>query len=275
MANEQANLAFDADIAVTLYPEDGIPEEHPYIRWSGWSRRNWPLKHIAPGLRLYGFDTKTRSLRILLEASRAGWFEYTSWRSFAAHVRKILGESPDPNSLHRDRMPFGEPGSPCYGYAIECKAISEVSIPWPIRRVPPIGWFKLREVIAPPESDDLGELPRRANATVSRIVRDTALSNRLKGIHDHRCQLCGDTLTLNNGTKYSEAHHLKPLGKPHEGPDVPGNILVVCPNCHALCDLGGIRIKHSLLQLTDGHEVDKEFISYHNDRILTGGRSRR
>ena len=38
------------------------------------------------------------------------------------------------------------------------------------------------------------------------------------------------------GRRHAEICHIKPLGRPHNGPDVPENILCLCPNCHVLLD---------------------------------------
>ncbi|ULA60744.1 MAG: hypothetical protein LZF60_270070 [Nitrospira sp.] len=66
---------------------------------------------------------------------------------------------------------------------------------------------------------------------------------------------------------YAEAHHLRPLGYLHNGPDLPSNMLVLCPNHHAQCDLGAIRLNlPSLRQLPD-HVIDAEYIQDHTKTI--------
>ena len=256
------SMALDADVGVTLYRDVSLDDQRSYVRWSGWTRRLWPLRCIAPGLKLYGFDTEARCLRLLLEATRAGSFEYNSWRDFAKKVQAIW-EKPDPDSPHREKMQFGRPGKPCFGYVIECRTLKEVSIPWDVT-VPQIGWFRLRKGMEPHVARDIGRLPRRSQATVSRLLRDTALTHRLKRLHGHQCQVCGKILKLCDGTAYSEAHHIVPLGQPHDGPDEAGNILVLCPNCHALCDLGGMKLSHRRLRSVPGHEVSQLHLAYHN-----------
>jgi hypothetical protein len=72
----------------------------------------------------------------------------------------------------------------------------------------------------------------RKTTTVSRVVRDTPLARRVKALHAYRCQLCASTVQLQGDRLYAEGHHLRPLGSPHNGPDVAANILCVCPNCH-------------------------------------------
>lgn len=119
-------------------------------------------------------------------------------------------------------------------------------------------------------ASDVASAPSRIDAVVSRVVRDTALTRRLKAMHDDRCQLCGVRLEFPTGAAYSEAHHLKPLGRPHNGPDVEENIVVLCPNCHALCDHGAIKVARSSIRIVDGHEIDEEFMEYHNRKISEG-----
>lgn len=105
---------------------------------------------------------------------------------------------------------------------------------------------------------------RRVESTASRIVRDTAEVRRLKRLHRHRCQICGKALAVANGDSYSEGHHLRPLGRDHNGPDIADNILVVCPNHHAQLDLLGIEIDAKRIRVRDGHSVRPQFIQYHN-----------
>jgi len=49
-------------------------------------------------------------------------------------------------------------------------------------------------------------------------------------------------LQISAGEFYLEAHHLKPLGKRHNGPDMEKNLVCVCPNCHVLLDFNAIRL---------------------------------
>ena len=82
---------------------------------------------------------------------------------------------------------------------------------------------------------------------------------------DHTCQICGSRILLGDGSPYAEAHHVKPLGAPHNGPDHPGNIVCVCPNCHVMLDYGAIAADPTKLS-----NVLPEFINYHNQVILRG-----
>lgn len=112
------------------------------------------------------------------------------------------------------------------------------------------------------------EVPGRAEQRTYRVLRDTRLARQLKLLHRDRCQLCGETLRISEGRTYSEAHHIIPLGNKHNGPDVPGNIIVLCPNHHALCDMGAIPLHRSDILTVDGHVISDESLEYHNTRIF-------
>jgi predicted restriction endonuclease len=127
--------------------------------------------------------------------------------------------------------------------------------------------------VTPPTAVDVDAPPaERVLTTVSRIVRDTALANRVKGLHRQRCQICGETVQLADGTDYAEGHHLQPLGEPHNGPDLAENIVCLCPNHHAACDFGAILISAPDLRTADGHAVAQRFLDYHNRTVYRGSR---
>lgn len=115
-------------------------------------------------------------------------------------------------------------------------------------------------------ADDLSTdgVPKRIREEVSRIVRDTKIAREVKALHDHTCQLCGHRLEIAPGHFYSEAHHVRPLGKPHNGPDKKSNVVCVCPNCHVKLDFMKMTIRPGALRSADGHIVAQEFIDYHN-----------
>lgn len=114
-----------------------------------------------------------------------------------------------------------------------------------------------------------GPAPRRL-ATTLRLVRDTAVTRRVKVLHDYHCQVCGERLASPAGP-YAEAAHIRPLGAPHHGPDVLANVLCLCPNHHVLFDLGsfGVADNGTLLGLPgqlrqhQQHLVAPEFLAYH------------
>lgn len=117
------------------------------------------------------------------------------------------------------------------------------------------------------EATDLAFPPDRVQAHVYRILRDTELALRVKYLYRFECQICGHTIELSNGKRYAESHHIQPLGQPHNGPDVIGNILCVCPNHHAELDYGVSEILLSTLSRSEEHPIDQKYIDYHNLKI--------
>lgn len=113
---------------------------------------------------------------------------------------------------------------------------------------------------------------KRVEVTVQRIVRDTKIAKRVKQLHNYQCQVCGTVLETSAGL-YAEAAHIKPLGQPHNGPDVESNILCLCPNHHVLFDNGGFTIADDLsligidgeLKTVKKHKIEREFIQYHRE----------
>ena len=131
-------------------------------------------------------------------------------------------------------------------------------------------WIFIGDQFSPISTDFEGPEniePQRTLTTSYRIIRDTKITRVLKALHSNLCQICGETIPLPNGQKYSEAHHIKPLGNPHDGPDIPSNILILCPNHHAMCDYGSIKIDASKIRRHPDHEIGVEFIEYHNEFI--------
>ena len=127
-----------------------------------------------------------------------------------------------------------------------------------------------------PQACDLSDPPAaRVKTTVMRIVRDSQKSRHVKFLHKYKCQLltCEYTIDLADGSRYAEAHHVKPLGKEHNGPDNLDNIVCLCPNHHAACDHGAIQLVASELRQVAGHVVRQEFIDYHNEEIYPGRRA--
>ncbi|MBD2665717.1 HNH endonuclease [Richelia sinica FACHB-800] len=110
--------------------------------------------------------------------------------------------------------------------------------------------------------------PGRMLQKTYRILRDTQLACQIKLLHHHRCQLCDTSIVLPNGNSYSEAHHIKPLGRPHNGPDIASNIIVLCPNHHVMLDYGVIKLDSNSIRMNTGHNISQEFIDYHNERVF-------
>lgn len=111
----------------------------------------------------------------------------------------------------------------------------------------------------------------RNRIEINRIIRDTRLTKQIKRLCQNQCQLCGTRIQIGEEEFYSEAHHVRPLGDPHNGPDRLDNMLCVCPNCHVMLDYGAIPLNFPTLHLFDVNPIAMEYIDYHNDVIFHQG----
>ncbi|MFC7165381.1 HNH endonuclease [Halospeciosus flavus] len=123
--------------------------------------------------------------------------------------------------------------------------------------------------------------PPRTEHRVSRIIRNSELVDQLKAQYDYRCQVCDEQRRRGVDVYYAEGHHLYPLGE--GGPDELENLLVLCPNHHADFDYGTIAvdpqsyelrhlyedaIDNRVLTVRGDHEVEREFLQYHDEEIV-------
>ncbi|MGB7452332.1 MAG: HNH endonuclease, partial [Lysobacterales bacterium] len=139
--------------------------------------------------------------------------------------------------------------------------------------------FALRKVGDKPISTPAGELPLppsnqepgRIKSYTTRIVRDTLASEAVKKTHQHTCQVCSTRIELTGGA-YAQAAYIRPLGRPHNGPDTADNILCLCPNCYVLFDGWAFAIEDdgSLIGALSGniteldaHTLNREHLGYH------------
>ncbi|MEU1086143.1 YDG/SRA domain-containing protein [Streptomyces sp. NPDC005576] len=127
-----------------------------------------------------------------------------------------------------------------------------------------------------------GPAPRRTT-TVERIVRDTEVARRVKRWHNFTCQFCSVALAVGEGGRsYAEGAHIHALGGQDGGPDVDGNVLCLCPNCHVRFDRGALYLTDSLrvidrfpaagahrsapLRQVPEHRVRERFVRAHRRR---------
>jgi len=139
--------------------------------------------------------------------------------------------------------------------------------------------FALRKIDDKPISTPAGELPLpssqeepgRVKSHTTRIVRDTLAAEAVKKKHAYVCQACSGKLEPLGGA-YAEGAYIRPLGRPHNGPDKQDNILCLCPNCHVLFDGWAFTIEDdgTLLGAREGslyeietHPVNRDHLAYH------------
>lgn len=121
-----------------------------------------------------------------------------------------------------------------------------------------------------------GPLPW-ATEVVVRAIRDTAKVRRIKKLYKDRCQVCEYTIQVTADRRYSEVHHLRPLG--HGGDDDYANMLVLCPTHHVEFDYAVLGISkggRSVVDRSGGvrpqpvlerHSIDPENIAFHLKRM--------
>ena len=123
-----------------------------------------------------------------------------------------------------------------------------------------------------PKSDNTFER-RTVKVAITRVIRDTRLSNQIKEFYNYECQICGISILTNTQSgRYAEAAHIRPLEK--MGDDKKENIICLCPNHHTMLDYGTISINddYTLIgiigELKARHSIDKQNLKYHRDHIF-------
>jgi len=137
------------------------------------------------------------------------------------------------------------------------------------------------EVIAN-DSFDVQKPTHKITSSFQRVIRDSVVGKSLKNLYKYNCQVCGCTIETRSGKLYSEVHHLRPVGRPHNGKDGKPNTIVVCPQHHAMFDLGIIAINPSTSKIEHWnpnaiehgisfclkHELDRNSLRYHYTKIF-------
>lgn len=128
-----------------------------------------------------------------------------------------------------------------------------------------------------PASESIDDPPRRLY-TQQRILRNPKIAQEVKRMHRYKCQVCGLAILTRSGL-YAEAAHIKPLGRPHNGPDTLANILCLCPNHHVMFDNGVFYVQDDFtlqggglegkLRTHKKHPIQLEFFRYHRSYYCT------
>ena len=120
----------------------------------------------------------------------------------------------------------------------------------------------------------------RTTIVIERLIRNPLLAQRIKRAYDWTCQMCGTRIESPLGP-YAEAAHIKPLGRPDDGPDVEENMLCLCPNHHKLLDSGGVvvdgnwNVFHVVENKISGrlirnnkHKLTQDYLQWHRQRWI-------
>lgn len=131
---------------------------------------------------------------------------------------------------------------------------------------PYLGYATTPKLVLSKKAVDINPPPDKIPVTVLRIVRNTAIAQKVKRIRDYKCQICNQKMKINEDW-YAEAHHIIPLGSPHNGSDEMSNLLCVCPNDHVRLDYGSIKLNYMELSPEGEHVINRHAIEYHNNNI--------
>jgi HNH endonuclease len=135
------------------------------------------------------------------------------------------------------------------------------------------------------EQDEIEQTVGRRLRQVQAQLRDRRKAAALRKRYDNTCMVCGTKLKVGREKFYAEAAHIKPLGKPHNGPDVAKNMLVLCPNHHLQFDSGVLSFEKAGEEfrviskvaddafhgkvLTVRHTLDDEYVRWHRDWVTS------
>ena len=107
----------------------------------------------------------------------------------------------------------------------------------------------------------------RSKSTTTRLKRNPKISEQIKQIYDYRCQVCNVLLETPFGPIAIGAH-IKPLGRPHDGPDVKANLLCLCPNHHDQFDSLAFSIEPSAKKIVGLTDFDGKLLTVHKKHRL-------
>lgn len=142
--------------------------------------------------------------------------------------------------------------------------------------------FKQPKDIEQSKFNDYGEeKPDKLQRVVEVTKRNTTIVKQLKELYNHECQICGIRIPVANNQFICEVHHVQPLGS-HLGADKSENMIVLCPNHHAMFDNGLLSVDlvnktliHSdssnelnNLKVNIKHKIDFKYVEYHYKNIF-------
>jgi putative restriction endonuclease len=110
--------------------------------------------------------------------------------------------------------------------------------------------------------------PDRRFKSSSSLVRNQANVDWIKDLYANICQVCRVQLMTDAGS-ISIGAHIQGLGKPHNGPDVVGNMLCLCHNCHAIFDSGSFYINNDRKTITWLHKPNTDGVLTYSTELYS------
>ena len=124
----------------------------------------------------------------------------------------------------------------------------------------------------------------RTESKIKRLKRNPKLGEKVKRIYNFHCQICNIFLDSPSGPIAIGAH-IKPLGYPHNGPDIIENILCLCPNHHdqfdaltfsitpnTRCIVGLDGYENKSIKVKGRHNINDDFLEDHWKRWFEKGK---
>jgi len=219
----------------------------------------WPIKNGAPkGARVYfliGSEFVAKGV-IATEDVRHAPFKKAPrlWRDI--HQIALLN-APVSREMLREQIPD-------WGW-LRSKHTIQTSVPAQF-----VQQF-LQIIHNPPVPSDAHVAAPKVRVEYEKRIRDSGMIKNVKAKCGYRCHVkgCDFHLPLSIGVDYVEGHHVKPLA--HDGTDTASNVLILCPNHHALFDYRipvfetrtRIRIGDRVEYLRP-HDLSQKSIDFHN-----------
>ncbi|MFL5353872.1 HNH endonuclease [Archangium sp.] len=210
--------------------------------WSAWKRKHWPIEVIQnqEGLRLYGFNKKTRKCFTVLQLIRGDAFSYKSKTEFSKKVRALIQQETSGNKPWLANIP--DQG---FGLAITYKPIDSADLLLK-GKFPRLGWKKLTQddFVDVPSGDfaDMYEEGQKVWRKHLKAERSSNLRGKAKAYWEVklngklRCCVCRfdfSQIYPGRGENFIELHHEVPVSA---GPtkNRVQDLVPLCSNCHRM-----------------------------------------
>lgn len=196
----------------------------------------------------------------------SGWRFKTAYHDLTTPVNKLDFASELADLSKRDYA-INPNGSAKQGYFLQFDEAGLRVILKHLREPVP-EWLLAALGESPVSEVDTVTLPTRKEVLLQQLQRDQRIVREIKDLYENVCMLCGRIIMLPDGNRYSEVHHIRPLGGLEQGTDTTNNLICVCPTCHVELDYGCREIDPMHFAVPLRHTLSQGNINYHNERIF-------